>query len=176
MGNINITQNGAFKSLIKELSKEYSKNYGVTNKVRDFFVNYLDNKTKKQLIHSVLFHRKDYDKFVYKCFMSKEKCSLDTHNCCETNPECILNNDDSMNEVLRIFVGFLYNYYRNSFVHEGELSTFTDDSIYCCYDYYQRDKKYVKIYLSYENLKEIVIMGIKTYYFQQCSTSGIKRL
>jgi hypothetical protein len=167
--NINLREDEDFKSLIRELAEEYSKYYGVTNKVRDFFVNYLDYDSKKRLICSILFYRKDCDKFVYKCFMSKDKCLIDAHSdCCKRNPECVLNKEASINDVLIKFVGFIYGYYRNSFVHEGELSNITDENIFCCIDYYQRDRRYIKIYLSYESLKEIVIKGIKTYYFQHC--------
>jgi hypothetical protein len=163
--DINIQGNKDFTSLIKKLANEYYIHYGVTNKVRNFFVKYLDNDSKKKLIYSVLFYNNDCDKFVYKCFKN-DKCLTETQNddCYETNTECILNNEDSINDVLIKFVGFIYNYYRNSFVHEGKQSIVTDDNNCAGYDYY--DKKYIEVHLSYGDFKEIVIKGIKRYYLQ----------
>lgn len=167
--NINLVDYKAFKSLIIELSKEYHKHYGVTNKVGDFFVNYLDAESKKRLIHSIQFFDKSQGEFVYTCFTSPDKCLIDTYDdCFEISHVCDLNNEALMNKILIKFIRFLNNYYRNMFVHEGRTSAVNDKGVSFTIDYIHREDEHIKIYLSHKDLKEIVIKGIKNYYFKHC--------
>ena len=165
--NVNITDAKGFKKKIDELSDVYNSNYGVNNKVRVFFENYLDKESKKQLIRSIWFHHKDQDIFLYKCFVSQDQCLLATgklNDTCQLNDTCKLNDEAYLNKNLKFVVNFINGYYRNNFVHAGKTGAIADENAHLCWVTYKEDTLRVK--LSYKCLKDIVVKGIKEYFIR----------
>lgn len=175
--NTSITDIKRFKKLINDLSSLHKEKYGTTNRVRGFFKKYLSSDQKKDLITSITFKDKISGKYVYKCFEPK-KCHLPEdvpfefngykeclcYEKCKHSKKCKLEND--IDEVMEVFAGFLYGYYRSSFAHFGKTSLVSSEAVPINMDTYKR--KAINIHLEYNDLKAFITSGIINYYFQNC--------
>ncbi|WP_410509899.1 hypothetical protein RSJ42_07155 [Methanosarcina hadiensis] len=175
--NTSIIDIKRFKKLINDLSSLHKEKYGTTNRVRSFFKKYLSSDQKKGLITSITFKDKISDKYVYKCFEPK-KCSLPEdisfefngyreclcYEKCKHSKKCRLENN--IDEVMEVFAGFLYGYYRSSFAHFGKTSLVSSKAVPTNMDTYKG--KAINIHLEYNDLKAFITSGIINYYFQNC--------
>jgi len=163
---INIQNKNNFKKLIKRLDEIYIEQYGVTNKIRTFFNKYIDFETKKELILSFKFYNYETKEWAPKCFISKDMCINDDISCnkliCDF--DCKLEDNEKFKKDFNEFIGFLYGCYRNKLVHEGERHYLPDDK--WCITYDCVGTKLFETKLTYNQLKEIILKGIKQYLLQ----------
>jgi len=160
---IDIKSHSQLKEFISKMYEVYIKYYGITNKLRHFFLTYLDIDSKKKLIKSFSFKKEEINKYVHKCFISKEECfSNPNYDRCYESNGCKLKDPDEVDKILETLVPIIYGYFRSNFVHSG-IQGHTADDVSCVYDIYKG--KDILVELSYDTLKDIIVKGIKNYYY-----------
>ncbi|AKB57284.1 hypothetical protein [Methanosarcina barkeri] len=176
--NTSITDIKKFNKLINDLSSLHKKMYGNAERVRSFFIKYLNHNQKKALITSIVFKDKVIGEFTYICFKPKDNYSpgdisieLHDHNKCPYYIKCKHCNNcklenDNIDEVVKSFTSFLYGYYRSAFAHFGDINPFLNEEMPFIIDHYR--KQGIIINLKYSELKTFITSGIKNYYFQNC--------